>query len=102
MYVAFLGNSVKLKCPVTGTDGPLHNKTLVAWFKGGKVIQNTNTNWSRFLIKKDKHLKIVNVKKDDAGTYECKAMNQYGRTNLTIELKVERTYNFLLFCSFTR
>ena len=100
MYVRHLGNSVKLKCPVTGTGNPFPNKTLVSWFKGANVINNTHSNWSRFLIKKDKHLKIVNVKEGDAGTYKCRGRNKYGFVDLIIQLKVKRTYSYLLFFSY--
>lgn len=89
-----MGNSVKLKCPVSGTNGPEHNRTLVAWFKDGNVIQNTHGDRLRFLRVNEKHLKIVSVKEQDAGIYKCTAMNQYGMTELIIELKVKRTCNF--------
>ena len=91
IYVANVGRSVRLRCPVSGTDGPKINRTLVAWFKGRSVIHNTDPRWIRFLLKDKKHLKIVNVHKEDAGTYTCKAMNGHGSTELNIVLRVKGT-----------
>lgn len=100
-YTAFLGDSVKLRCPVSGTDGPRDNRTLVVWFKNDRVIQNTHSDWSRFLKKNEKHLKIVNVQGQDAGNYTCKAANFFGKTQLVVELKVKRMCSFVVF-SFLR
>lgn len=93
-YTVSLGQSVKLYCPVSGTDDPASNRTLVVWSYGGHFIVNTLRKWTRFKEKKNgKYLKIVRVKKEDAGLYTCRAYNEHGyiKMNITLTIKSPRT-----------
>ncbi|XP_028403146.1 fibroblast growth factor receptor-like 1 [Dendronephthya gigantea] len=89
-YSAYLGGSVKLKCPATGTNGPNTKKTFVIWYKGNEMIQSGDEKYkSRFMMDRPKRLKITGIKKEDAGIYKCNAYNMHGKIELVIVLNVK-------------
>ena len=95
-YIAYQGDSIKLRCAVTGTKDPIHNRTLTAWKKfGGKgngVIRKTKL-WERFRVKNGRFLRIRNVKLADTGTYLCVAKNPHGAITAVIKLTVKGGLN---------
>uniref|UniRef100_UPI00358E25DE fibroblast growth factor receptor-like 1 n=1 Tax=Myxine glutinosa TaxID=7769 RepID=UPI00358E25DE len=75
----YLGQNIRLPCPVTGDPPP-----LTMWTKDGR---NINSGWLRFRML-PKSLRIERVEWEDAGVYVCKAANGFGsiRINYTLVL----------------
>ncbi|XP_031562083.1 fibroblast growth factor receptor-like 1 [Actinia tenebrosa] len=91
-YTVYQGDTIKLRCSVTGTEDPVHNRTLTAWQKlGGKgngVVRKSRA-WRRFRVKNGRYLRIKNVKLKDSGTYLCMARNPHGAVTAVIKLTVK-------------
>ena len=69
------GNLLYLFCEAEGVPKP-----LVTWRKDGKVLQSS-VNETDFVIHE--------VRKADAGKYECKASNSVGTVSYTVEVVIK-------------
>ncbi|XP_001635234.2 fibroblast growth factor receptor-like 1 [Nematostella vectensis] len=92
-YEATVGDSVKLKCLVTGVNDPLFNRTYSVWFsyRNGKtkiVGKPRRGEKSRFRSMNGHHLRIKNARVKDSGKYLCQAHNSFGMINASITLIV--------------
>ncbi|ESO86594.1 hypothetical protein LOTGIDRAFT_128829, partial [Lottia gigantea] len=79
-HIAKVGHNTKLLCPVEADPLP-----LMLWKKNGQNIPN---GWTRFKVSKEGQLRIKQVEMDDAGTYECKAINGFGNIKINYSLIV--------------
>ena len=86
-YTVIEGQTLKLRCEVTGTNDPPVSRTLTAWKKlpEGLIIRD---EFPRFKIRLGKYLRIKNVKLGDRGTYVCSAWNPDGKLTRQIRLVV--------------
>ena len=73
------GDDVKIVCPVQAHPAP-----LVTWHKGEEAVDYT---WTRFRLNK-RQLRIRGVVRDDTGRYTCKAINGFGKVEISVELVV--------------
>ena len=74
-----IGTDVVMPCPVTG-----YPKPNVTWSKSVGSLQPNCT------VVKDGHLTLLMLRKEDSGTYRCKAENRFGSvTTETILIVVE-------------
>ncbi|KAK3082882.1 hypothetical protein FSP39_007872 [Pinctada imbricata] len=77
------GEPATFDCQVTG-----HPKPTVHWEKDGKPL-NENPRW-KFINEDDNYtLLIFEVKPEDAGRYDCVALNTVGKATCTANLNVE-------------
>lgn len=77
--IAYIGETVKLTCPVYGVPAP-----MIQWSKNG---QHIDFHWERHKAKKN-ILKIKHVTEDDTGIFMCKAINGFGSIQVRVELIV--------------
>ncbi|ESP05080.1 hypothetical protein LOTGIDRAFT_98579, partial [Lottia gigantea] len=78
------GDSVKLRCGVTGTPRP-----TVSWRKNGMVIGQTKDFVQTYGNNNIATLEINDVCQQDSGSYEMIAKNSGGEISCTCQLIVE-------------
>ena len=78
-HIAKEGDDVKMVCPVQAHPSP-----LVTWHKGEEAVDHT---WTRFRVSK-RQIRIKGVVKADTGRYTCKAINGFGKVEISVELVV--------------
>ena len=78
-HIAKEGDDVKMVCPVQAHPSP-----LVTWHKGEEAVDHT---WTRFRVSK-RQIRIKGVVKADTGHYTCKAINGFGKVEISVELIV--------------
>ena len=78
-HIAKEGDDVKIVCPVQAHPAP-----LVTWHKGEEAVDYT---WTRFRVNK-RQLRIRGVLRADTGRYTCKAINGFGKVEISVELVV--------------
>lgn len=71
------GEDVRLKCRAQGYPLP-----SLAWTKDGVKVKETD----KLVIDTDHTLLIKNAEKSDAGSYECVAQSDVGRSRATVTL----------------
>lgn len=87
-YTVREGQTVKLRCKVSGTKDSPENRTLTGWQKLPEGHYITD-KFSRFKMRIGRYLKIKKVVLADQGTYVCIAHNAFGRLSREIKLVVE-------------
>jgi len=76
-----LGVTLTMTCPVEA-DPP----AITTWFKDGEDIHQ---GWERFLVKSHHGiLRVLDVEREDAGVYQCRATNGFGTVEYQLILHV--------------
>lgn len=80
--VSEIGAIVELPCRAEGEPKPIIN-----WKKDGSALELN----SRYKLSRGGNLYIKNITANDAGRYECTAVNEYGRATSQCLLKIQQT-----------
>ncbi|CAH1244893.1 FGFR3 [Branchiostoma lanceolatum] len=81
---AFVGEEVKLRCPVTGNPRP-----LITWLKNFQEIQEQDRQPGYRINNKRWSLQMSSVEPSDEGSYTCQVTNGFGTSSRTFELFVK-------------
>lgn len=73
------GHSLELTCTVYGTPTP-----VLKWFRNGEEIENSST-----IFMENFNLIFDRLEKEDRGNYSCKAENELGTDQKTLEIEAE-------------
>ncbi|XP_051155099.1 neogenin isoform X3 [Leptopilina boulardi] len=87
--VAIEGSSVTLECALNGNPKP-----SVSWLKDGVAIDLMSLD-SRYLQLASSSLKIMDVKEEDHGSYQCRAKNKVETLDAIAEVYVQVPPKFL-------
>lgn len=84
--VAKIGESKKISCPVEADPAP-----FIQWTKDGVDI--LHEEWTRYKVLPDGSLRIKDINMEDAGHYNCKAINGFGSISINYTLVIIDTGN---------
>ncbi|CAH1772423.1 unnamed protein product, partial [Owenia fusiformis] len=81
----YTGESLRLRCEITGDPAPRYR-----WFRNEVSLKNEDMG-GRINIKRThwgSRLRLDNLQMDDAGTFACQGLNQYGRKSTSGQLTI--------------
>ena len=84
-----VGKLARLKCDFFNWK----KEWKMDWYFGGKLIRVRKNKRFRKRDGESSVLKIKNLQKEDAGVYECVALNKYGKASRKVNLTVTSKFS---------